>query len=302
MTDGTRHSWRIGRETVIDLDRPHVLGIVNSTPDSFSGGGGQGLVEAVVGLALRLVDEGASVIDVGGESTRPGAVRVAAAEQIDRTLPVIEQLRACSEVTISIDTTRAAVAAAALDGGAAIVNDVSAGREDDGMFPLVAARGGGLILMHRRCAPGDDSFSDRYVQEPAYGDVAADVLDFLLDRCAAAEDAGVAGAAIVIDPGLGFGKSVEQNYELIRRTEAFVASGYPVLGAASRKSFIGAVTGVAEPRARMVGSAAVSVAQYLAGVRLFRAHDVARQIEALRVAEAIGAGVRSRRVETETAG
>ena len=279
--------WRIADDRVLHLDQPHLIGVLNATPDSFSDGGMYRSIDALVGAALRFVEEGAAIIDIGGESTRPGAARVGEAEQIDRTIPAIGELRRCSDVLISIDTTRSAVARAALDAGANLINDQSAGLEDERMLPLAAERGCGLILMHRLAAPPDDSYSHQYEREPEYGDVAEAVKRFLLERCAAAEAAGVARQAIVIDPGLGFGKSVDQNYQLIARIGELVASGYPVLGAASRKSFIGAVTGIETPRDRVIGSTAAGVIQYLAGVRLFRVHDVAAHREALAVTWAV---------------
>jgi dihydropteroate synthase len=268
------------------LDQPRLMGVVNVTPDSFSDGGSYRSIDAMVGHALRCVEEGASIIDVGGESTRPGAERIDADEQIERVIPLIEQLRDLTDVLISIDTTRARVAEAALDAGADIINDVAAGEEDDRMLALAADRGCGLVLMHRRLPPERDEYSHRYERSPEYDDVVSDVTDFLHRRCAAAEAAGVDHASIVIDPGLGFGKSVQQNYELIGRTAEFVRSGFPVLSAASRKSFVGAVTGVELPRERVIGSTAVSVIHYLAGVRLFRVHDVAAHRRALAVTHA----------------
>jgi dihydropteroate synthase len=262
------------------------MGIVNATPDSFSDGGLFPSTDALVGHALRLEEEGACIIDVGGESTRPGAEHVGEAEQIERTVPVIESLRACSNVLMSIDTTRSAVAAAAVDAGANIINDVSAGRDDERMLPLAADRACGLILMHRLVRPADDSYSTRYDKPPEYEDVVDDVRRFLHERCVAAEAAGNAHESIVVDPGLGFGKTVSQNYQLIHRTAELADCGCPVLGAASRKSFVGAASGVEEPRDRMIGSVAVSVIQYLAGVRLFRVHDVAAHREALGVTSA----------------
>jgi dihydropteroate synthase len=279
--------WRVADDQVLHLDQPRLLGVLNATPDSFSDGGMYPSIDALVGAALRFVEEGAEIIDVGGESTRPGSMRVGEAEQIQRTIPAIEELRRCSDALISIDTTRSAVAQAALEAGANIINDQSAGLEDEGMLPLAAQRGCGLILMHRKAAPPDDSYSHQYEREPEYGDVVQAVRRFLRDRCAAAEAAGVAHEAIVIDPGLGFGKSVDQNYQLIARSAELVAEGYPVLGAASRKSFIGAVTGIETPRDRVIGSAAASTIQYLAGVRLFRVHDVAAHREALAVTWAV---------------
>ncbi len=280
--------WQVGSGRTLRLDQPRFIGVLNVTPDSFSDGGLNATVTAAVSHGVSMVSQGACMIDVGGESTRPGAGRVEAAEQIDRTVRVIEALRRRSDTLISIDTTRAAVAEAALDAGADVINDVSAGTEDDEIFALASRRGCGLILMHRRVPPDQDLYSDRYLETPEYGDVVAAVGDWLARRCRAAEDRGVDPASIVIDPGLGFGKSVEQNFELIRRVDEFVATGRPVLGAASRKSFIGAVSGVTEPADRDVGSATLSVLQWLAGVRLFRVHDVAAHRQAIAVAAATG--------------
>ena len=281
--------WRVGPRRTLRLDQPRLIGVLNVTPDSFSDGGANATVTAAVDHAASMLAQGACVIDIGGESTRPGAGRVEAAEQIDRTVRVIEALRRRSDTLISIDTTRAAVAEAALDAGADIINDVSAGTEDDEVFALASRRGCGLILMHRRVPPDQDVYSDRYLEQPEYADVVAAVGDWLARRCRVAEDRGVDPASIVIDPGLGFGKSVEQNFELIRRVDELVATGRPVLGAASRKSFIGAVTGVKDPARRNAGSATVSVLQWLAGVRLFRVHDVAVHRQAIAVAAAAGA-------------
>jgi dihydropteroate synthase len=291
MSDRTTEgrSWLVGGGRRIPLDRHLLIGIVNATPDSFSDGGQYGTVEELVGRALRLVEEGAAIIDVGGASTRPGAPPVTEREEIDRTVGLIEQLRACSSVPISIDTSRARVARAALDAGAVIVNDIAAGLDDPGMLPLAAEHGCGLILMHRRTAPEHEQYSDRYEKPPAYDDVVHDVRRFLLDRCRAAESAGVRRESIVIDPGLGFGKSVEQNLALIGRTSELVATGYAVLGASSRKSFIGAVTGVDLPRERVIGSVVAAIAQLRQGAVLFRVHDVAAHGEALAMITAIEA-------------
>jgi dihydropteroate synthase len=263
------------------------MGVLNVTPDSFSDGGAFLDPSAAVEHALRMVEEGAVIVDVGGESTRPGARRVAPDEQIARTTPVIGQLRRRSDVLISIDTTSSRVAAAALDAGADIVNDVAAGTEDERLLPLAAERGCGLVLMHRLAPPGADRYSDQYERPPVYGDVVAEVRAFLEQRGRTAEGAGVSPAAIVLDPGLGFGKTVEQNYELIRRTGELAELDYPLLSAASRKSFVAAATGVTEPSRRVIGSTAVSVIQWLAGVRLFRVHDVAAHREALALAAGI---------------
>lgn len=278
--------WRAGEtELRVGRDDPAVLlGILNITPDSFSDGGLHVQIDAAVQAGLRMVKEGARVIDIGGESTRPGAQRVPAAEQIRRVVPAIEALRSACDVLMSIDTTLGEVAQAAVDAGACIINDVAAGTEDADVFRVAAERGCGLVLMHRRVRPDTDSYSDRYAVSPVYADVTAHVRQFLMDRCEAAMAAGVQRKCIAIDPGLGFGKSVQQNYELVRAMGAFVETGFPVLCAASRKSFIGAVSGVDEPRERVMGSVAIAVAAYAAGARLFRVHDVASHREALAVA------------------
>ena len=280
--------WQVGPGRTLPLDEPRLIGVLNVTPDSFSDGGALGSVAAAVDHAGWLLDQGASVIDVGGESVRPGAVRVDASEQIDRTIPVIEALRRVSDKLISIDTTRGTVAEAALDAGADIINDVSAGTEDDRVLEIAGRRRCGLILMHRRVPPEDDVYSDRYPAPPSYGDVTDVVGAWLGERCRVAEGPGVESAAIAIDPGLGFGKSVEQNYELIGRVGELVETGRPVVSAASRKSFIGAVTGLDDPARRDTASTAVSVIHWLAGVRLFRVHDVPAHRQALAVASAVG--------------
>lgn len=285
--------WPVGPDRVLSLDPFAIMGVVNMTPDSFSDGGQFATVEEALHHALQLVEEGAAIIDVGGESTRPGAEPVAADEQIRRVVPLIARLRGRSNVAISIDTTSSAVAHAALEAGADIVNDVSAGTDDSGMFRLVAKRGAGLILMHRLVAPSDDSYSDRYPKEPSYGDVVRDVCDSLIERADAAIAAGIARDAIAVDPGLGFGKSVSQNYELLARTSEIAALGFPVLIGASRKSFLGAVSGRSDPEQRIIGSVVAAVAAFGGGARIVRAHDVGAHREALLVAHAVlrGAGL-----------
>ena len=285
--------WTASSDRVLSLEPFAIMGVVNITPDSFSDGGQFADQEDAARYALQLVDEGATVIDVGGESTRPGAARVSAEEQVRRVVPVIARVRARSNVAISVDTTLAEVAEAAIEAGADIVNDVSAGTEDSAMFRLAARTGAGLVLMHRLHAPGDDSYSDRYAQPPAYGDVVRDVANFLLARAEMAMAAGVARESIAIDPGLGFGKSVAQNYELLARTSELAALGFPVLVGASRKSFLGAVTGRTDPEQRIIGSVVAAVAAYGGGARVIRAHDVGAHREALLVAHAVlkGAGI-----------
>lgn len=282
-------SWSLAGGRTLPLDRARLLAIINVTPDSFSDGGEALDPRAAADRAAQAVAQGADMLDLGGESTRPGAARVDEAEQIRRVIPAIAAVRAAGVVApISVDTTRSTVARAALDAGADAINDVSAGLEDPAMLPLAAERGAGLILMHRAAPPPQDRYSDRHASEPHFeGGVVQAVRAFLHERVGAAQRAGVAPGAIVVDPGLGFGKSVAQNFELIARIGEACPEGYGVLSAASRKSFIGAAVGKPEPRERVEGSVAVSVAHRLAGVRLFRIHDVAAHAQALRTAEAI---------------
>lgn len=289
--DGSVSTWRVGADVHLTLDRPRIMGILNVTPDSFFDGGKYAGAQQAVDAALGMHDEGASIIDVGGESTRPGASSVAAGEQIQRTIPVIAGIRAgggAEELLISIDTTSSEVARAALDAGANIINDVSAGDDDARMFTLAAERQCGIILMHRLTVPRRDSFSTHYSISPDYGgDVVGVVREFLARRCDEALQAGVPASSIVIDPGLGFGKSVEQNFELAGRIQELSELGYLVLSAASRKSFVGGPSGADHPANRLPGSLAISMAHYLAGVRLFRVHDVAAHRQALSVAASI---------------
>jgi len=249
-------------------------------------------VDEALARAVQMHDEGAAIIDIGGESTRPGARRIDAREQISRVVPVIQAVAREADVLISIDTTLADVARAAIDAGAGIVNDVSAGREDERMIALIAESKVGYILMHRLHPPDSDSYSDRYADPPVYGDVVAEVAEFLRRRAADVTAGGVEHQRIVIDPGLGFGKTVGQNVELVARFAEILALGYPVLSAASRKSFIGRLTDVNEPSQRLAGTLAVSVAMLSAGARLFRVHDVAAHRQALDMAAALGAAAR----------
>lgn len=303
MNDPAARVWRVSERRSIALDRARVVAILNVTPDSFSDGGALATPEACVGAARRAIEEGADALDLGGESTRPGADDVPAAEQLRRVLPALRALRAAGvEAPITIDTRSAEVAAGALDGGADGVNDVSGGLDDPRMLPLVAERVCGVVLMHRLIHPKFDRYAHLHPSPPDYGPeppldadlrawstgVVARVRDALRERLEAALRAGVRADAIVLDPGLGFGKSVEQNVRLIagaRHLGETLAA--PLLCAASRKSFVGAITGVEAPAQRVGGSVGVAVAMRRAGFSLFRVHDVAPHVQALRVTDTL---------------
>ena len=261
-----------------------LMGIVNVTPDSFSDGGLFLEPRRAVEHARRLVDEGADLLDVGGESTRPGAGAVSAAEELDRVAPVVEGVLAAmpgaSAVPISIDTSKVAVAETALDIGAEIVNDVTALRSEPELASLCAARGCGLVLMHMQGTP-------RTMQEsPSYDDVVDDVKAFLAERIEFATSEGVAEERIWVDPGIGFGKTVEHNLELLRRLRELTELGRPIVIGASRKTFLGKLTGRAVGE-RIGGTIASNVLALLGGAEVFRVHDVAGLRQALDVSEAI---------------
>lgn len=256
-----------------------VMGIVNVTPDSFSDGGEWYDRDAAGRHGLELAAAGATILDVGGESTRPGAAAVDEREELRRVVPVIEGLSAAlPALTLSVDTTKAAVAAAALDAGAAYVNDVSGLRHDPEMAALVADRGARCCLMHMRGEP-------RTMQQaPRYDDVVDDVRAFLERQLAATVAAGVPEERIDLDPGIGFGKTLEHNLELLRRLDEIVAIGPRVVIGTSRKSFLGRITGRDDPRQRLAGTIATNVLALAAGARVFRVHDVGAVHDALAVA------------------
>jgi dihydropteroate synthase len=269
----------------LTLDRPRIMGILNVTPDSFSDGGRFDRPEAALAQA-RAMAAAADLIDVGGESTRPGAAEVAAEEEVARTAPVIAALRGAGlALPISIDTRKARVAEAALRAGADAVNDVSALTHDPALAPLVAREGAPVVLMHHQGTPATMQAA------PHYGDVLVEVFDWLAAAVARAEAAGIARARIVVDPGIGFGKTVAHNLALLRGLSLFHALGLPVLLGASRKRFIGAVGGplggAEEPAARMPGSLAVALAGLAQGVQILRVHDVAETRQAMALWKAV---------------
>jgi dihydropteroate synthase len=278
-------AWTIrGRD--LSLARPLVMGVVNVTPDSFSDGGRFLSVGAALAHAAKLLAEGADILDVGGESTRPqGAAQVPTDEELRRVLPVIRTLAAeRPEVVISVDTVKAAVAEAAIAAGAHIVNDVSGLRLDPEMAPLCAATGAGVVVMHSRGGVTD-------MATYAHADYGANFLQEMLDELAAhvraVERAGVSREAIAVDPGIGFAKRPEHSLRAIACLERLAAWGYPVVVGASRKRFIGQLTGEANPSHRVFGSVGAAVAAYDRGAHVLRVHDVAATRYALNVASAI---------------
>jgi dihydropteroate synthase len=267
--------------------RPLVMGVVNVTPDSFSDGGRFLDACAAIEHAGRLVADGADLLDVGGESTRPGAEPVDAAEQRRRVVPVIEGLREAGLATpIFVDTRRADVAAAALDAGATGVNDVSALRDDPAMAALLARRNAPVVLMHMLGTPATMH------RNPAYQDVVGEVAAFLRERVRFAVASGIGRDRIAIDPGIGFGKTVSHNLELLRRTDALAGMGLPVLVGPSRKRFIGEILGIDRPAERDVGTLAAVAAAVLGGADVVRVHEVAMTSQVVRVAWAIRGGLR----------
>lgn len=260
------------------------MAILNVTPDSFSDGGEFTSTEAAVTRGLEMARQGAAIVDVGPESTRPGSIGVADEEQIRRAIAVIRGMRAAGlEVSISIDTRSARVAAAAIEAGANMVNDVSALRDDADMARVVADSGVAVVLMHRRGSSADMQLGGG----PEYGDVVEEIKGFLRERVEFAVRAGIAESKIIVDPGIGFGKRVEDNLTILRRVAAFTELGRPVLIGASRKRFLGEVLGLEDPKERDGASMACAVIAALRGAAIVRVHDVAGTCQALRLPAAV---------------
>jgi dihydropteroate synthase len=269
------------RQDVIRLaGRPLLLGILNVTPDSFSDGGLYFDPEAAVAHAVQLVEEGADILDIGAESTRPGAVPVEATEELRRLIPVVRAIAKAVAVPISIDTSKASVAKAAMDEGAVIVNDVTGLRGDPAMVDLIAQTGAGIVLMHMQGSP------QTMQQAPEYQDVVEDVAVFLSERTQYAIERGVAQSQIILDPGIGFGKVLVQNLDLLGQLPRFIQLGYPLLIGPSRKSFIGQLTG--QPvEDRGWGTAAAVAIAVEQGAHILRVHDVGAMRDVVKVAAAI---------------
>jgi dihydropteroate synthase len=268
---------RCGDKT-LDLSRPVVMGVVNVTPDSFSDGGRFLPLEAAVAHGVRLAEEGAAIIDIGGESTRPGAAPVSVEEELQRVVPVVERLRAATQVVISVDTSKPEVIRAAVAAGAGLVNDVRALAEP-GALEAAAASGCAVCLMHMQGDP-------RTMQgAPSYVDVVKEVKAFLDERVRICRAAGVSLERIAVDPGFGFGKTLEHNLELLRRLRE-LHDGLPMLVGLSRKSMVGALTGRSAEE-RVHGSVALAVIAAINGARIVRAHDVAATVDALKIVDAV---------------
>jgi dihydropteroate synthase len=264
----------------LDLPLPCIMGVLNVTPDSFSDGGRYLETAAAVAHGRRLAADGACIIDIGGESTRPGAGSVSASVESSRVLPVVEELHASVGAALSIDTSKAAVARAALAAGATMVNDVSALRADAAMVDVVGEAGCPVCLMHMQGVPRTMQ------QDPSYDDVVGEVLAFLDERLAFAVAHGIREEQVLLDPGIGFGKTLEHNLLLIKHLDRLAALGRPLVLGTSRKRFLGAVLG-AEPDQRTIGTVATTVIGLLKGAAIFRVHDVKPNVEALRVVQAV---------------
>lgn len=264
---------------ILSLDIARAMGIVNVTPDSFSDGGQHDSTEAAIAHALRLVSEGADVLDIGGESTRPGAKEISEAEELQRVIPVIEALAKKITIPIAIDTSKPGVMRAAVNAGASIINDVFALRRDDAL-DVAAELKVPVILMHMQGEPGSMQAA------PQYDDAVAEVHSFLTQRIFACEMAGISKKNIVIDPGFGFGKSLEHNLALLAQLRRFVEMGVPVLAGLSRKSMIGNLTG-RDVNDRVYGSVAAALIAAQNGAKIIRVHDVAATVDALKVWNAV---------------
>jgi dihydropteroate synthase len=280
--DGTH--WKIG-EKVIDLtERALLMGVLNVTPDSFSDGGEFFETEAAVKYALEMAQNGADIIDIGGESTRPGAQSIPPDEEMKRVLPVIERLAGSDEFLLSIDTSKASVARAALAAGAHIINDVTGGRGDADMFALAAETGAGLIIMHMQGRPATMQL------DPSYEDVVLEVTDFFRQQLAEAVRSGVDPVCIAFDPGIGFGKTAAHNLELLANLPRLRVEERPLVVGVSRKSFLGKIAGLPPDRT----SATIALTSFLRGrgAQVLRVHDVAANANALRTTEAVLAAAR----------
>ena len=273
--------WKIGGETLDLAHRGLVMGVLNVTPDSFSDGGEHLDPGNAVEHALDMIQQGADVIDIGGESTRPRSEPVGPEEEMNRVIPVVQQLRKRSNVKISIDTSKATVAEAAIHAGANIVNDVTGGRGDAKMLPLVSKHGVGIIVMHMQGTPQTMQVN------PQYDDVIMEVANFFRQQYTCALECGVDPMAIAFDPGIGFGKTLGHNLALLGKAERLRVHDRPLVVGVSRKSFLSKITGSAEVTTRVWATAAFTAILRMRGMEIFRVHDVRENVAALRAAEAV---------------
>ena len=274
-------AWQVRNQTFDWGDRTYLMGVLNVTPDSFSDGGLFHQPEAAIAQARTLIAADVDILDVGGQSTRPKAIEISLDEELERVLPIIQAVRQESDVPLSIDTTRAAVAQAAIDAGADIVNDISGATYDAEMLPVVAKLGVPIVLMHIRGTP------QTMQQLTDYDDLIGDILALLKARIDAAIACGVARSRIAIDPGIGFAKTYTQSLEILRRLPEFRALGYPLLIGASRKSFIGHILNQPDPQQRVWGTAAACCAAIAGKADLLRVHDVKEMKDVCRVADTL---------------
>jgi len=281
---GRRFVWRVRNREIAVGTRTLVMGILNVTPDSFSDGGRFRDLEAAVAHGKRMIADGADLIDVGGESSRPGSCPVPVEEELSRVIPVVDRLVKEAGAVVSIDTTKARVAAEAVAAGAVVVNDISALRFDPRMADVVAHTKAGIVLMHMQ---GDPKTMQA---DPRYGDVVGEIAAFLRDRGAAAMKAGVRAEGIVYDPGIGFGKTVDHNLEILRRLPEFASLDRPILVGPSRKAFIGKVLGDLPAADRLEGTAAAVALAVAGGAAIVRVHDVMEMVRVARMAEAVARG------------
>jgi len=273
--------WKVGGR-IVDLSRHGmIMGVLNVTPDSFSDDGEFFSIDKAVARGLEIVAEGARIVDVGGESTRPGAEAVGVEEELRRVIPVIEKLRVKIDIFISIDTSKSEVADAALEAGVSIINDVTGGRGDEKMLPLAAKRNAAFIIMHMQGTPRNMQVS------PHYDDVVSEVADFFLQQYARALECGIDPMAIAFDPGIGFGKTFEHNLELIAKLDALRVQERPLVVGVSRKSFLGKLVGSSDMSDRLVPTVALTSLLRSRGANIIRVHDVKENVDALRVTEAV---------------
>ena len=287
--DALAASRMVGQLTIRDRsfnwgERTYLMGVLNVTPDSFSDGGEFIALDAALMQAQRLVEAGADIIDVGGQSTRPNAEQVSVEEELNRILPVVKQLRSLLSIPISVDTTQATVAKSAIEAGADMVNDISGGTFDPNMLPVVAQLGVPIVLMHIRGTP------QTMQQLTKYQDLIGEIYEFLERQIAAAIDAGIKTSHLIIDPGIGFAKTAEQNWEILRQLPKFRSLGVPILVGVSRKSFIGRLLDRPDPKDRIWGTAAACCGAIAGQADILRVHDVQQMHDVCRVADTIWRG------------